>query len=218
MCVSVHMDILVSCMNDHTFFTLHHLIVFGDKSSFPQWGPTVVKGAIVLSSCSLGASGKKMQYHAIWHSIIRHISPFPERDMVTKPTFQVSHESDSQGIFAFSFQWNIWVYYKADIWRGGQEATAGREQCLCDALYKKKKKPKIHPTVSLNCDILLSDLFPWQEPGLITLHSFSHCVSVTQTFTGQTDQHGCRSNSWQVWLARAPIAMKLFGTNSKDTC
>lgn len=98
----------------------------------------VVKSTIVLSSGSLGASGK-MQYHAIWHSIVRHISPFPEREWWQSPHFTFHTNKQVGGIFAFSFQWKIWVYYKADLSRCGQEATAGREQCSCDAHYKKKK-------------------------------------------------------------------------------
>lgn len=62
-----------------------------------------------------------------------------------------------------------------------------------------------------NCDILRSDLFPWQEPWLITSHSFSHCASVTQKFTGWPGLHGFKTAEKCAYcLAWASTAMNVF--------
>lgn len=81
-CVSVYMDILVSCMNDHTFLpTTTWLYLEISEASHNE---VCRCERHLLSSGSLGAS-VKMQYHAIWHSIIRHIAQFPEREWWQSP-------------------------------------------------------------------------------------------------------------------------------------
>lgn len=83
--------------------------------------PAIVKGTAVLPSGSLGASGR-MQYHAIWHFIIRHISPFPEREWWQNLHFTFHTNQPVQGIFASSFQRNILSLLQSwylVMWSGG---------------------------------------------------------------------------------------------------
>ena len=98
-CVSVcvYMDIIVSCMNNHRFLpTTTWLYLEINAASYNE----VCWCERHYSVGSLGASGKKMQYHAIWHSIIRHISPFPEREWWQSPHFTF-HTSQPVSGFAF---------------------------------------------------------------------------------------------------------------------
>lgn len=119
-------------------FTHNHLIVFGDKSSFPQWGLPLWKAL----ECCLQVPWVFQEKNAISYYLTlhhqTHVSISCER-MVTKPAFHVSHESASQGDLCFfipvKYLSLLQSWYLA-MWSGGHSG-GGREECSCGADYKK---------------------------------------------------------------------------------
>lgn len=116
-----------------------------------------------------------------------NVSPFPERERGQSPHFTFHTNLTVKGkSFPFYFS-GISEFTTKLI----SVAAVRRPQLTGnDELWRKYKYIYIadHPAERLKADILINDLFAWREPRPISLHSFSHCVSVTQTFTG-----------WPVW-------------------
>lgn len=150
MCVSVYMDVLVSCMNDHAF--LPRTTWLRLKISKASHNEVCHCERHLLSSGSLGASAK-MQYHAIWHSIIRHISPFPERDWWQSP-YSRFNQIGYPGVFLrFFFIFFIPVKYLGLLqswylvmWWGGHSKEGA---VFTGSAVEEKKLPTHHTRGSI---------------------------------------------------------------------
>ena len=185
--------LLVSLREWSHIFTHNHLIVFGDKSTFPTMRSAVMKGPTVLSSASPGASGKT-QYHAIWHSIIKHISPFPEREWWQSPHFTSCTHQSFREIFWYIYipvkHLGLWRSWDVVKWSGG--LGGGGKQWSCDGHWRN----------TLHCSWIVTfysvTFSTGRKPRLITFYLLCHCVSFTYSFTGWLGQRGRESNSWHV--------------------
>lgn len=163
-----------------------------------------MRSALVKGTCCLQGPWvllQKMQYHAIWHSIIGHISPFPEKEGWQSP---YAHFSWGGGGGSWEIFEIIAKLISCNVVRGLQRGWS-------DHVILSIKNKKTNKQTCTTLQVRLScDLFPWQDSWLITLHSFSHCASVTKTFSGRPSLLGCKSNSWEVWLPWAFTAMNMF--------
>lgn len=127
----------------------------------------------------------KMQYHAIWHSIIWHLSPFSWERMVTEPTVLFSHQSEGQGDLCFSIRGKIFELITKLISLMRPRGHLSRGSSVPETFTAKKKKKRY---------ISRGDLFPPdRSPGQLP-HTYSAMVP-SHTFWP------CTTNgSWMVYV------------------
>lgn len=135
MCVCVDMDMLVSCMNDHTFLpttTWLHLEI--NAASYNEVCHCERHYSVVFRFPGCFWENAISCYLTLHHQT--HISISWER-LVTKPTFHVSHWSPSQGNLCFFIPvkyLSLLQSWYLVMWSGGHSRE---EQCSRDAPYKQ---------------------------------------------------------------------------------
>lgn len=171
MCLRVCMDIL-GYLSPHEWsyiFTHNHLIVFGDKSNFPQWGLPLWKALqcclqvpwVLLGKCNIMLSDTPSS-----DTYLHFLRENGDKAHISHFTL-ISKSGETLLFHSSEISESITKPISADVVRR--------------PLQGGNSFPVMLLTVWLNCDMLLNDLLPWQGALANNLTLFqSLCVCPQQ--------------------------------------